>query len=206
MDRDVRSDILRVATRLFAHRGFDRISVREVVDAAGVTKPALYYYFDSKEGLLREVVTHQMTILRDLVSRALEGTGPISDRIRVFLESYLEAAYDDPDGVRVLMNLRAHNHEGAVFEEVRTNYEGAISALSGLVEQGRASGELRAGVASETAALRLLGGCNLHIQGALGAEAKRIAIASADGACVPAWDAPADARKLFDLFLHGVGS
>ncbi len=43
--------ILRVAARLFATRGFEATSVREIVEAAGVTKPTLYYYFGSKEGL-----------------------------------------------------------------------------------------------------------------------------------------------------------
>ena len=47
------ADIARVAARLFASRGFDATSVREIVEGAGVAKPTLYYYFQSKEGLAR---------------------------------------------------------------------------------------------------------------------------------------------------------
>ena len=42
--------IARAAARLFAERGYDATSVREIVEAAGVAKPTMYYYFRSKEG------------------------------------------------------------------------------------------------------------------------------------------------------------
>ena len=37
--------------------GFDATSVREIVEAAGVAKPTLYYYFGSKEGLAQALLT-----------------------------------------------------------------------------------------------------------------------------------------------------
>lgn len=51
-----RERILREATRLFGHAGYAGASVREVVEAAGVTKPTLYYYFKNKEDLFRQAV------------------------------------------------------------------------------------------------------------------------------------------------------
>ncbi|KOG87710.1 TetR family transcriptional regulator, partial [Streptomyces varsoviensis] len=47
--------LLAAATRLFADQGYDRTSVQEIVEAAGVTKGALYHYFGSKDDLLHEV-------------------------------------------------------------------------------------------------------------------------------------------------------
>jgi AcrR family transcriptional regulator len=49
---DTREKILEVAGRLFTERGFDKVSLREIADEVGVTKAALYYYFDSKDKLL----------------------------------------------------------------------------------------------------------------------------------------------------------
>ena len=53
--------IARVAARLFADRGYDATSVREIVEAAGVTKPTLYYHFGSKQGLAEALLTRPMT-------------------------------------------------------------------------------------------------------------------------------------------------
>jgi AcrR family transcriptional regulator len=50
--------LLEAAVRLFAHKGYPATSTREIVEAAGVTKPMLYYYFQSKEGLLAAAIGH----------------------------------------------------------------------------------------------------------------------------------------------------
>ena len=50
--------LLEAAVRLFAHKGYPATSTREIVEAAGVTKPMLYYYFQSKEGLLAAALAH----------------------------------------------------------------------------------------------------------------------------------------------------
>jgi TetR/AcrR family transcriptional regulator len=49
--------ILQAAVRLFARKGYEATSTREIVEAAGVTKPMIYYYFKNKEGLYEAVLT-----------------------------------------------------------------------------------------------------------------------------------------------------
>jgi AcrR family transcriptional regulator len=43
--------MLEAATALFTERGFDRVAMDQIAEAVGITKPMLYSYFDSKEGL-----------------------------------------------------------------------------------------------------------------------------------------------------------
>lgn len=67
MPRDAsatREEIVRAATRLFARRGIDAVTVRELHEAAGQrNSSALQYHFGSREGLLREIVErHQAPI------------------------------------------------------------------------------------------------------------------------------------------------
>ncbi|MDC1141515.1 TetR/AcrR family transcriptional regulator [Planctomycetota bacterium] len=52
---DTKQRILKEGAKLFAVRGYDGISVREVVEASGVKKPTLYYHFGNKEGLATEI-------------------------------------------------------------------------------------------------------------------------------------------------------
>ena len=57
-DNVIANRLLESAVRLFAHKGYPATSTREIVEAAGVTKPMLYYYFQSKEGLLAAALRH----------------------------------------------------------------------------------------------------------------------------------------------------
>src|SRR6266478_2520132 len=51
------SQIMEEATRLFADRGFAGTSLQDIAVATGLTRPALYHYFGSKEDLLSRLVS-----------------------------------------------------------------------------------------------------------------------------------------------------
>ncbi len=102
---EVARHIARVAARLFAERGYDATSVREIVEAAGVAKPTLYYHFQSKEGLAKALIA---VPLGDLLERLKQIVETESDPVRC-LEGVLEAHFafcrDDPDRSRFLYAL-----------------------------------------------------------------------------------------------------
>lgn len=97
--------IARVAARLFATQGYDATSVREIVEGAGVAKPTLYYYFRSKEGLAKALVS---VPLADLVEQLRQIVTTERDPIRC-LEQVFEAQFafcrEDPERARFLYAL-----------------------------------------------------------------------------------------------------
>jgi len=97
--------IARVAARLFAARGYDATSVREIVEAAGVAKPTLYYYFRSKERLASALLT---VPLSSLVSTLRQIVTTVEEPVRC-LEQVIEAQYAfcraDPDRGRFIYAL-----------------------------------------------------------------------------------------------------
>ncbi|MET9629412.1 helix-turn-helix domain-containing protein [Lentzea sp. NPDC006480] len=54
---DTKQRILRTARELFATKGVQQTSLQEIADRLGITKPALYYHFSSREDLIRSIVT-----------------------------------------------------------------------------------------------------------------------------------------------------
>jgi AcrR family transcriptional regulator len=53
---DTRERIQQVARELFLQRGVQRTSLQDIADQLGITKPALYYHFPSREDLVRSIV------------------------------------------------------------------------------------------------------------------------------------------------------
>jgi AcrR family transcriptional regulator len=95
----VARDIARVAARLFATQGYEATSVREIVEAAGVTKPTLYYYFGSKEGLAQAILTmpmetlaHDLRAILDSGSEPVTALGQIVDAHFAFCREYADGA------------------------------------------------------------------------------------------------------------------
>ena len=68
-----RERLLEAALSLFYEKGYDAVGVQEIVEAAGVTKPTLYYYFGSKKGLLEAVLQKNFRVMEE---QLIQATGP----------------------------------------------------------------------------------------------------------------------------------
>ena len=67
---DTKQRIQQVALELFAEQGYDKTSLKEVAARLGITRPALYYHFQTKEEILNSVVDDIVTSLDDLLAWA----------------------------------------------------------------------------------------------------------------------------------------
>ena len=74
--------IIRAATQLFSEKTYHGTSVKDIADAVGMLKSSLYYYFDSKEKLLADIILEATRTLQDDLLR-LESKGPdVVERLR----------------------------------------------------------------------------------------------------------------------------
>ena len=80
--QDKRGELLERAMELFAARGYDAVGVQEIAEAAGVTKPTLYYYFGNKEGLLRALLEGRYQALEAGIRAALDYRHDLSATLR----------------------------------------------------------------------------------------------------------------------------
>lgn len=76
-----RDRILDVALELFTENGYDGTSMREIAERLNITKPALYYHFDSKEDIVRTLLAEIEQQTAELVAWAREQ--PFSTELRV---------------------------------------------------------------------------------------------------------------------------
>lgn len=102
---EVARRIARVAAELFAKRGYDATSVRNIVEAAAVTKPALYYYFQSKEGLAHALLTEPMTRLVATLRAIVDGPGNPIETLEQLLEAQFAFCREDPERARFVYAL-----------------------------------------------------------------------------------------------------
>ncbi len=116
---EVAGQIARVAARLFAERGYDATSVREIVEAAGVTKPTLYYHFGSKEGLAQALLTVPMTAFSARLKACLDATPDAVANLAAQFEAHFEFIREDPDRGRFYYALKFGPHGRASLRSWR---------------------------------------------------------------------------------------
>ncbi|MEE6308420.1 helix-turn-helix domain-containing protein [Plantactinospora veratri] len=97
-----RQTLLREGRRLFAARGYAGVGLAEIVQAAGVTKGALYHHFDGKAALFHAVLAQvQQEVARRVVAAAEARDDPWT-RFTAGCEAFL-AASTDPEVQRIML-------------------------------------------------------------------------------------------------------
>jgi AcrR family transcriptional regulator len=102
---DTASRIVSTATRLFADKGYDGASVKDVCDAAGVNIAAIHYHFGSKENLYRHIIEQFATERLDFARKTLQEPRNIDDfkvRLEIFLRQTIETMIRQGDIVRLI--------------------------------------------------------------------------------------------------------
>lgn len=90
--------LVTIAANLFAQKGYEGTSLRDIAEQAGITKAALYYWFPEKEALFQRVVAGRMAALVERVTEAVAAaSGPV-DKIRAFLLCSAEQIDKDRSG------------------------------------------------------------------------------------------------------------
>ena len=117
----------------FATRGFHGASMDAIAEAAGISKPMLYNYFGSKEGLYVAYVERSGHALLDSMRHAAAPAEPVDERLRAGVLAFLTYVDEHRSGWSVLFN-EASSQGGPLAEQVaglRLRIARMLSALFG---------------------------------------------------------------------------
>ncbi|CAM3655821.1 TetR/AcrR family transcriptional regulator [Kibdelosporangium persicum] len=140
--------LLAEATRLFAKQGFDRTSVQEIVEAAGVTKGAMYHYFGSKDDLLHEIYARVLRDQTDRLEKFAASEAPAPDRVRAAAADVVVTTIENLDDFRIFTQSM-HQLSPAKQRSVRAERRKYHERFRSLVEEGQRDGDFRTDVPAD---------------------------------------------------------
>ena len=129
-------ELLQIAYRMFISRGYENTSVDEIIAEADIAKGTYYYYFETKEQMLEEVIGMMIDQEMETASRILQAEIPVPQKIIGMIsslrptqeESPIEGALMQPENI-------------VMHEKIRKKIvEMAVPLLSKVVEEGIGQG------------------------------------------------------------------
>ena len=186
---DLRGRILDAAVALFAERGFGSVSVREVVERVGCTKPALYYHFGSKADLYLEAVHTRLHAVVEVLSEVVATPGPPQQRLERFARVMLDRAREQPEGVRLILTAEHHTpDDGTPSVDLLSLHMEMLELLGRIISDGQRTGAVRGDLPPFDLAVAFVGMLHVHTLATLyGIQ--------------PEADVPA---QLIDIFFSGI--
>lgn len=147
--------LLRAGLTLFAEKGYASTSVREIVERAGVTKPVLYYYYRSKEGLFHAMLDSAAAMQEELLLEVLEVPGTVQERLLALCRRIYQGVSEHKSLFRLIHNLLFGPPQGAPPYDLQAFHRRMAEVIKTICMEGAARGEVRREDAEEVAGLVL---------------------------------------------------
>jgi AcrR family transcriptional regulator len=153
-----RDELVDVATRLFAERGYHGTSMADLAEAMGVQKGSLYSLTDSKQELLVTIAREGAVAFHESLDAVSDDAPPL-ERIRMALRGHLETVAAQVDSATVFTREWRFLEEPArgAFRSERRRYE---QRWHDLLREAAERGALRADLDVDAAVLLVLSAAN----------------------------------------------
>jgi AcrR family transcriptional regulator len=99
-DLETRERLIEVSARLFAERGFSKVTVREICQKAHANVAAVNYHFGGKDGLYQEIVSSAIRIMQSTTDEIREAGAkhPAEEQLAIFVRIFLSRVMQHRDG------------------------------------------------------------------------------------------------------------
>jgi AcrR family transcriptional regulator len=155
LEPNTRDRLLETATALFAEKGYAGTSVREIVDRAGVSKPVLYYYFKSKEGLFYAILEWAAGVQQEILDEIFSTSGTVLDRFIFFYRRISEGVQQYQNLYKMIHGLMYGPPQGAPEYDFPKYQRHMFNAVKQIYTNGLTAGEVKPADADEVAFLVL---------------------------------------------------
>ncbi|MDX2058158.1 MAG: TetR/AcrR family transcriptional regulator [Gemmatimonadales bacterium] len=143
------ASILDAAVTLFAERGYEATTMQDVAARVGMTAPALYYYFDSKQALLFEVIESNLVRILARVEQAAPVPTTATEDLATFVRDHVRFQLESVAGARIYNAMFLGT--SALFAALTPSQRSKVTALQhrfrgrldAILGRGVATGEFR---------------------------------------------------------------
>jgi TetR/AcrR family transcriptional regulator, cholesterol catabolism regulator len=143
---DRRQLIVAASAKLFASKGVSSTTVREIADGAGILSGSLYHYFESKEGIVEEILMGFLEALSFRYAAVLDADLDPARALRAVVLTSLQLAKEQPDATTIYQNELQYLRESPRFREVQATAARAQRVWIEVIERGVQSGAFRADI------------------------------------------------------------
>ncbi|MDJ0787800.1 MAG: TetR/AcrR family transcriptional regulator [Myxococcota bacterium] len=142
-----RDKILDVAEERFARRGYAGVGVRELAEAAGLSKSSLFHHFRSKDVLYLAVLDRIFDRIERHIGPALSGAGSSLERVERAIDGLIDAMAEHPTTPRLVLRSLFEDddlpEDEPANEMISKRLDALIEGFSELLTRGIESGEFR---------------------------------------------------------------
>jgi AcrR family transcriptional regulator len=142
--KDKRHQIIDTALGLFAEKGFEGTSIRDIAEKASVNVAMVNYYFGTKEKLFEQIVEYKSSATRGLLDEILKNeTITAIQKIEAVIDSYIEKLFTHRLFHRLIQQELILNQREALQDSIVNNFIPNANIVRNIIESGIKKGDFK---------------------------------------------------------------
>lgn len=141
--QDKRQVLMDTAERLFAERGFEAVSVRELAAEAGVNLAMVSYYFGSKEGLFEAIIESKIPRTRYALEHLVKSDLTPWEKLSQTIDIYVDKMLSTRNFSRVIMREMSLQQRPEFVEKITNQIRLNMEIIRGFLREGMEKGHFR---------------------------------------------------------------
>lgn len=155
--------IIREAARLFSEKGYERTSMRAIAEAAGVSKPAIYYYFSNKDELFESMLELAASHITDTMVAIRDSTLTPTEKLNFIAMHRFELYNQHPEISKFLMDISGGNIKRKMLANFLDRHKDVRTIVSDIIEEGQTAGSYAEEWDARLVSYMFLGGLNMYL-------------------------------------------
>lgn len=163
LPRPVREQqMLEAASRLFGERGYHAVSMDQIADDVGVSKPMLYAYFESKEGLCAACVKRAGADAINAIALSVQPGSTPEESLWTGLKAFFEFVKREPQSWKLIRDAGTYDVDtfGSMVTGIHRDLHNVIEELARHASRETAADPFADDEMGKAAALALFGACS----------------------------------------------
>lgn len=162
VEKNMRLELLHAAAKLFRKKGFHGTSMQDIAEAVGILKGSIYYHFNSKNEIFREVLIRGITPVIFTAEMFLKEEISPREKLRKLLHNHLMYILEHNDSLVIFFQEREKIPQGELesYLQKRSRYEETLKIV---LDEGVKSGDFPA-VDVQLTMFAIFGMCNWVVE------------------------------------------
>jgi AcrR family transcriptional regulator len=152
-----KTKIFNIAARLMAQKGYNTVTMRQISEQSGVSKPTIYYYFKSKEGLYQELINTGLAYVDSQVDEIFTRDIPVKHKLTELVKIRFHQCLNYPDFAKFFLYLFAMMEDTPLPVGFKKEAITRREFLVDLIQEGINNGEFGLSVKTSVAVEIIIG-------------------------------------------------
>ena len=139
-----KDQILEAATRVFTQRGVDDARMDDIVAESGLSKGAIYWYFDSKEAIIVAIVDRIFDWETAHIQKIISSDQGAAKKLELFIQASIEDMHKIQPLMPLIFDFWTRSlRNPAINQAIKRYYQLFLEIIEPIIQQGISTGEFR---------------------------------------------------------------